>query len=88
MTETGLSARVKSSLKVDRTVTAVSPACPAGTYVVGGGANIVQGHNIIALASSLASNPLLAGTWRVTAVTLISGHSHPGSIQAFAICAK
>jgi hypothetical protein len=66
----------------------MSPACPAGTYVVGGGANIVQGHNIIALASSLASDPLLGGTWRVTAVTLIGGQSHPGTIQAFATCAK
>jgi hypothetical protein len=60
--------------------------------VVGGGGKIVQGTtgspNKIALASSFPSTTILAGTWTATAITTEKGNNHPGTIQAYAICAK
>jgi hypothetical protein len=59
-------------------------SCPAGTKLLGGGANVSQtGKTKAAVSSSYPSNNT---TWSGTAIVTVAG-SGQATITAFAICA-
>ena len=61
--------------------------CPAGTIMLGGGANITQGNNGTK-AVVASSYPSAASAWSATAMVTVAGTGtgSPASITSYVIC--
>ncbi|OIK25537.1 hypothetical protein VT52_021135 [Streptomyces malaysiense] len=65
---------------------AASAKCPAGEVLTGGGAEVKAGNSFVQRYNLGASRPIGGETWWAYATN--SDTSNPGTIQAFAVCAK
>ncbi|MFF7474266.1 hypothetical protein [Streptomyces sp. NPDC008092] len=65
---------------------AASAKCPAGEVLTGGGAEVKAGNSFVQRYNLAASRPIGGETWWAYATN--SDTSNPGTIQAFAVCAK
>jgi hypothetical protein len=60
--------------------------CPAGEFLTGGGANVTSGNSYTQHYNLAASKPIAGERWWAFATN--SGGSQPGTLTAYAICAK
>ncbi|GGN15666.1 hypothetical protein [Streptomyces fuscichromogenes] len=65
---------------------AASATCPAGQVLTGGGAEVKAGNSYVQRYNLAASRPIGNETWWAYGTN--SDTNNPGSLQAFAICAK
>ncbi|MFF9360124.1 hypothetical protein [Streptomyces griseoluteus] len=65
---------------------AASATCPAGEVLTGGGAEVKAGNSYVQRYNLAASRPIGNETWWAYATN--SDPNNPGTLQAFAICAK
>lgn len=65
---------------------AASAKCPAGQVLTGGGAEVKAGNSYVQRYNLAASRPVGSETWWAYATN--SDPNNPGTLQAFAICAK
>jgi hypothetical protein len=65
---------------------AASATCPAGEVLPGGGAEVKAGNSYVQRYNLAASRPIGGETWWAYATN--SDTNNPGTLQAFAVCAK
>ncbi|MFJ7495835.1 hypothetical protein ACIQZB_32550 [Streptomyces sp. NPDC097727] len=65
---------------------AASATCPAGEVLTGGGAEVKAGNSYVQRYNLAASMPNGGETWWAYATN--SDTNNPGTLQAFAVCAK
>jgi len=82
---TGTAALTTVAPLVGETSGVSTATCPAGTRLLGGGANLAQGPAAGVRAAVSASYPSSATTWSATAVVTLTG-SGAASITAYAVC--
>ena len=82
---TGTAALTAVAPLVGETSGVSTATCPAGTRLLGGGANLAQGPAAGVRAAVSASYPSSATTWSATAVVTLTG-SGAASITAYAVC--
>jgi len=82
---TGTAALTAVAPLVGETSGVSTATCPAGTRLLGGGANVAQGPAAGVRAAVSASYPSSATTWSATAVVTLTG-SGAASITAYAVC--
>ena len=82
---TGTAALTTVAPLVGETSGVSTATCPAGTRLLGGGANVAQGPAAGVRAAVSASYPSSATTWSATAVVTLTG-SGAASITAYAVC--
>jgi hypothetical protein len=65
---------------------AASATCPAGEVLTGGGAEVRSGNSYVQRYNLAASRPIGSETWWAYGTN--TDTTNPGTLQAFAICAK
>ncbi|MEU2230236.1 hypothetical protein [Streptomyces vietnamensis] len=65
---------------------AAQAKCPAGQVLTGGGAEVKAGNSYVQRYNLAASRPVGQETWWAYATN--SDPNNPGTLQAFAVCAK